>query len=466
MKKMLGVLLAGALLVQAAPAYAADNQDNLLKIISFDTVRQEILVRNPTIISGLYNYSDGMQSAGDMLSLLKQQEGLIDGNIFSLVHTNFKTEIISKMDFTQRLGTQVNALPDDIKDKFSNLLNSPVIAGIPDPVTVLLNQDESIIYGVATGKDSSDGDLWLVLFPAQTNLTLNVTDTSTVNIAPALEGVNLNLLTLYEAQISSLESQLKTVSAKKEDSWKSLLQIQQGQDQIIWGAQQLVLGYNDLDQQVQTLKTQRDVLQKQLEVGKLQIQLGLITALDQSSTESKIRDLDFALKSLADNEDGLRENLNVLLGQDIKTLLTIQPNSAPEMGIIQNLDYNNDLKKVLNQNFNIRLAGDTTSVRDYDNQQRKTELDFDKAFKNVSSNKEALEIEQGKLNDEKNKLAQAQLSYNLGVISDVALQAAKLPYQSELAKVKQSESNLLKAYTEYQWMVEGMDLSDVTSIQS
>lgn len=72
---------------------------------------------------------------------------------------------------------------------------------------------------------------------------------------------------------------------------------------------------------------------------------------------------------------------------------------------------------------------------------------------------EALALEQTKLKNEQVKLNNAELQQSVGMISGIALEASKLPYQNQLAKVKTAESNLLKSYTQYQWLLEGLNVA-------
>jgi len=461
MKKILGVVLAGALCLQGLPAAALADEAGKATALNFNQIKDEVLARNPLVASNWSKYSEGADGANDLESLLKQQESMLDASIAGIIQSYFSTQVLGKSAFSSRVSAQIAALPQPAQSSLTALLNSPVITGLADPVTALLSQDGSIIYGVATGKDASGSNMWLLVFPASPSVTLAIepgqseSDPATVNLGPALASANLNLITLYEAQISSLEAQLKSIRTQQDNLWKSTLQIEQGNDQIAWGAQQLFLTVANLDLQLTTLQTQRDLLQRQLEAAQLQVQLGLSTAVEQKGIAAKLRDLDFSIKSLQENEDYLKGSLNVLLGQDYDTKIKLSNIAAPAPADLQKMDFDQDLPKALEQSFAVRLAANDT---EREHQQRTVKAAFAQAFQTVQAKQEALALERAKLSDEEEKLGQAQLQYELGLLSTLAYEAAKLPYATQAAKVHAAEGDLLKAYTQYQWLLEGVNV--------
>ena len=461
MKKVLGVVLAGVLWFQALPAAALAGEANALTTLHFDQVKDEMLTRSPLIQSNWSKYHDGVDGADDLESVIKQQEGWLDASIAGIIQSYFTTQSLAKNEFTQRVSNQINLLPAEARPSLTALLNSSVLTGLADPVTALLSKDGTTVYGVATGKDSAGSNMWILVFPASPNTTLTVTTdvagAEKVDIGSALDAVNLNLINLYETQINSLEAQLKSIHSQQDNSWKSLLQVAQGNDQIVWSVQQLFLTTANLEQQLNALQSQRALLQRQLDAAKLQVQLGLSTNVEQKSVASKLRDLDFSIKSLAENEDNLKGNLNVLLGQEYDTALKLGEISAPDDADIKNMDFDKDLQTAIDQSYAVRLAGDDAA--DSDNQKRTVKSAFAQAYKNVLNKQEALAIERAKLSDEREKLDQAELQYNLGLISTLAFEAAKLPYETQAAKVHTAEGEMLKAYTQYRWLLEGVNVT-------
>lgn len=443
-KRLLSVLLAGALLYPAIPVRASEDTEPPLHTVSFTTIRAEVEARNPVLKVNTDDYSDGQDSAEAALKLIKQQESFVDTTIAGL--TNSAYFDVGTMNYAD--------LPEALKALIPSqkLTSVDVLTKKGDPAT---------IYGISTAMDSAGNPIWMILpqpGPTETTLVID-SGNSTVDLAPALSSMYLNIIGLYESQVRAIEAQYNTVADQKGQSWKNILQLKQGSDQLVWAAQQLLLSYAGLEDQIQTLSVQQELLLKQSEVGKLQLQLGLTTPIEQTNIEANLSDLNFAIKSLTQSQEMIKENLNILLGQDYNTPLTIDALPTWDSKKLGSVVYENDLEQALDKSFNVLLAYNEDNETRTEQQKRSLRGVFDQQSKDITLKVEALKLEQTKLENEQLKLNQANLQHRVGMISDITLAAAKLPYQTQFAKVETAEDNLLKVYTQYQWLLEGFNVA-------
>lgn len=476
MKRIMSLIMAGALLMQPVAALATDSQDTgVLSSISFDQLKQEVLDRNLTIKSTADKIDEGQNKINTGISGLKQLEAPLDANSDKILNY-----------FTTPKSTGVKAITASKSDLAAALTGTSIDQSkLPDPGYMLVSHDETTKYAFTIAKDANGKFLWMpnpnpaVQFPSaypsalgsslnvQTDLTPNYVDTSKINeqMISMLDYLNFNLLNLYQSQLMSIESQIQSLNSQADDNGVAEVQQSIVSDQIVWGAQQLYLTYNDLSAQADNLSHQLKLLQDQLTITKLQIQLGMATATEVKTTESKISDLAYGLHTLNENRNWIKGNLNTMLGQDFDTALTLASNPTVAESEVKAMDYDTDLDKAIAWNKEILLkvksASDTipdSVVEDIQNLKLKTKLDFDKAYQGLNDKLQALKNEQAKLALEQEKLDQAQLSYNLGLLAGIALEGAEISYENQKLKVSNAQTDVVKAYQQYQWLLQGTDL--------
>lgn len=272
----------------------------------------------------------------------------------------------------------------------------------------------------------------------------------------------LNYISLYNyvSQVSSLQTQIESLEDKRGDMWKSWLQVEQGKEQAIWGAQQLYLAYNGIAQTKDNLQTNVTLLQKKLTAQQLKESLGLAIHTDVTATELQIKELNMTLDKLNQSMDDLKGQLNVMLGQDFDTELTLSEPSSVSQSKLRAMDYEEDLDDALIQSYNVRLKEDSDEIKDAE---RSFTLAFHQAYQNVQDKKKALELEQLKLNNEQLKYDQNVLMNSLGLISSLDFEGLRSLYLTQVNKVKTAQQDVLQAYTSYDWMKKGLTVSNGAS---
>ncbi|UWG95913.1 TolC family protein [Dehalobacter sp. DCM] len=427
-KHILLILFCCMFLLQ--PVTALGDSDNDLHVLSFDMIEEEVQERNPVIANNQDEAVDGIAQIDDSIDALIQQEKMFDEMSASLI-----------ADFTT---IKVSSMP---KDSLLNMINSypeslPVDTnGLSDPVTILTSSTDPLL-GFVTGQDTNGADMWFLL-------------TMTAPQDLSLDYINFDSLKNYQLQIQSIENQIANMETQQDDSETLILQVEIGNSQIVWGVQQMFLTYIDLQQQLAGMQLNRKIQQKQVTLNNLKLDLGFITAQQCRTDESKLTDLDLTIASLEDNMASLLGNLNVSLGQDFDTPLTLKAAPEPDLEGIGSMDYDTDLDKALTNSILVRMEDSYTMQ---EQQRRETALDFDTRYKDVQEKVKTWNKEKDKLLSEQASYAISQKSFELGFISPLSLDIASQSVQKQLENKEKAKTDLLEAYTGYQWLLGGVKL--------
>ena len=380
----------------------ADTVAQQVMTLSFNDIKDEMMAHNPTVRANLDRIADAAQSLDDSIDLLNQAQ------------TGFQASVNSLIAFFSVPGkTGIRLGANGFVDGNGNPVVNPASPVIANPPT----QD---------------------------------------NITATLDYLNFNLLNLYQTQLSNINAQKSTLTTQRDNLWKSVLQTDMGNDQLVWGTQQLFLGYKALELQLQALQDNRTQLQDQLNVMKVRETLGMVTATDRRTLELQLNDLEATLKSLNDALTGLKGNLNLFLGQEYDSPLTVQDATPPDSAKLTAMDYDLDLATAKNNSLAARLQEETDKR---DTEIRQVRADFDKAFKDVQTKQDDLAREKMKLANEQVKWNQLQLKYQLGIVSLLELNSGQTTLNTQVRKVKTAGSDLLKSYTAYDWLLQGLAVS-------
>ncbi|MHB8125716.1 MAG: TolC family protein [Desulfitobacteriaceae bacterium] len=296
-----------------------------------------------------------------------------------------------------------------------------------------------------------------------------------------------------QASIAGINNSMEKLENTEEDTAQSVemakLQVEMGNQQIISGAQSLFFNSDALMLQQKGYENTLSYLNKKYEVVKLQKSLGLVSDLDESNFAQQIKDLNDALDQNKQNQDTICGQVNLMIGQDFNHPLELVSNAAVDEATINALDYQKDLASVMEKNYNIillqmsieakELALDHSEEMDgldsyaykaaqedlniavlsLDEGKRKLKQGFELAYKDVFDKLKTIKLEQSRLDNLKTKLNNAQLSNELGLISDLELRGVTVEYDGQVLKVQNAQEDVMKAYTTYQWMVKGISVS-------
>lgn len=421
MKKTLSTLLVGSMLLFPVPALATDST-NSIHSLSFNNLEQEMKDHSPLILNMGDSAATASSDLNDGINNLKlARDGLV-----SVV-----TPMLSGLGKTYVSGMTANDI---------TMPSAPLLTTIntidPTPASV-------------SGSDYN-------------NLANNINLNNNKMIGYTTSQAIYTQATILLNQINDLDAQITSLNDKQGDMWKSWLQVEQGKDQAIWGAQQAYLAFYGLYEQRDNLTTNINLLQKKLSVLQLKESLGMATHTDVVTVESQIKDLNMTLDQLNKGLDGMKSQLNVMLGQDFDTALQLQDPTTISQSQLNAMDYDQDLEDALIQSFNVRLLNDE-NIDKQDDAKRNFTLAFHNAYQDVQDKKKSLDLEQYKLTNEKTKYDQAVLMNSLGLLANLDFEGARSLYNTQVNKVSTAQQDLLKAYTAYDWMKKGLTISAAAS---
>lgn len=353
-----------------------------------------------------------------------------------VIHSLSFNKIEEKMKERSPLILNAN---DSIWEASSDL--SKAEDGLEEALNLLNTQKTTFMNEIATLSDK-------IANPA--------TSESDKAVYNSLLGVYQYLLGDLTMNIQTTENQIENIDEQQGDMWKSYLKVEQGEKQAIYGAQQIFLGYFNLAKTRDDLQNNLTLLQQKLKVLQLKESLGLVTHLEGVGVENQIKELSMTIDTLNQGLEAMIGQLNVMLGQDFDTELSLSEPSVVSQKDLRTMDYEEDLEDALDESYTVRLEEDSDKREDAE---RNFTLAFHQAYQNVQDKKKALELEQTKLNYEQIKFDQSTLMNSLGLLSNLDYEGARALYNAQVNKVKTAQLDLLQAYTAYDWMKKGLTVS-------
>ena len=297
----------------------------------------------------------------------------------------------------------------------------------------------------------------------------------------------------YQAQIASLGNSIESLENQSEDAEKSVeqakLNVEMVNQQILSGTENLFFTNDALTIQMQGIENNISYLNKKSEAITLQRTLGMVSELDVSTFDQQIKDLNYQLDMLKQQQETVRGQVNLMIGQDFNHPLELSTNLSVDKVEVAALNYTNDFKKTMDKSYSIKLQemeidakqlalehseesdgkdsyaykkaqadldAETTKLADVN---KKLKQEFDLAYNDIQDKLEASELEQSRLDNLKTKLSNAQLSNKLGLISNLDLTAATVEYDGQVLKAQNAQEDLMKTYTTYQWLLKGVSAS-------
>ncbi|HWQ71067.1 MAG TPA: TolC family protein [Desulfitobacteriaceae bacterium] len=254
-----------------------------------------------------------------------------------------------------------------------------------------------------------------------------------------------------------------------------------GRDTQVYLAQKNYLGYAALSPKLEEAKAQLDLLTKQQDIMKLKLNLGLATQANADEFEVNIENAKIGVATLERTMNDLKGSLNLALGQDYDNDLTLAPLPEPDWEKIHNLDYGQDLRDAKDNSYKLKLLNvdydskdneydraDTSSEEDkadlerdnlkvqINDMERKIEFAFDQAYKDLLAKEDAYEVASGNYQLNTTNWNFTKIKYDLGMISSLDYSDAENKYEVVQHQYQSAQQDVLEAYTDYQWAVEGL----------
>lgn len=264
---------------------------------------------------------------------------------------------------------------------------------------------------------------------------------------------NYLLVQHYQNQLQSVTSSLASLTAQKDSLWKSAIQLEQNTNRVITMAESAYLGYFALLQSRDKYVNNLAILQSNLAVMTLRQSLGIGTKAETAEAQTQVREMSAVVKAYNNQLTITKSQLNMMLGQDISTEITLTEPEAPEGSLLDSINYDSDQKNALTLSYNVQLAtGDAIQIEDA---KRSFTLAFKNTYVDIQNKREALSLQQEKLANEKVKYNLMSLKYSFGMISRMTLDNERYAYLAQQDVVKSAERDLLQSYTTYNWLKKG-----------
>ena len=234
------------------------------------------------------------------------------------------------------------------------------------------------------------------------------------------------------------------------------LQTEQGNYTIVWNMQKQYIAYNNNLQKLQANTAMQPLLEKKLAAVKLQKELGMVTDSDVVKAENDLKDLNSGINQLQQGILAIKQAFNICLAQPYDT--AIQIGEVPEVtdDQIAAIQADNDYKEALKKAYGVKVEDINKDTDKKNDEIRKFQNSFNRAYQNILDTQKTLKIEQGKMAKAETDMKTADLKFKLGMLSSLQYESAKSTYAAEQAALVQAENALSQVYQQYGWAKRGL----------
>ncbi len=277
---------------------------------------------------------------------------------------------------------------------------------------------------------------------------------------------------------SEIDTQMYALNPSTEEDMESTYkQFESIEQQIIWGAQSLYMAYIGLDITVEELQISKNSLETTIASLEKRFELGQISALDLSNVKINLININSALETLQYEQSKLLYDLNILIGRDYTTPLTLSGDITPDVDFLKEINFEEDFKTVLTYNYDYYTAKENADdAKDmnstYDSQASQNNYDmakinlqiqeqslkssFSKIYVQLAEKERLVSVEEEILANKALNVTAQELKFSHGTISLDELNTAKTEYDTQALKVKTAEYNYFVAIEQYKWALNGM----------
>jgi hypothetical protein len=259
---------------------------------------------------------------------------------------------------------------------------------------------------------------------------------------------------LLDVQKSALEGQKASYSSM--NIMNTLLNIDKGNNTVIWSMEVLYISYNAISYQLDDIYEKKSLATRQVEIVKLQEKLGMATELQVEEANNNFRSIELAYQSLTNSKKSILQQFNVNLGQDYDSELIIGQVPDISASQISSIDIGKDYESAKNLSYDYRLDANSKDS------ERKFKNSFYNAYQTILDKQSALEVEVSKMKTAESKWKITQLKYTLGLISKIQYESERSSYLSQNSTTEIAKDTLAQAYRQYGWAKRGLIFSAST----
>jgi len=227
---------------------------------------------------------------------------------------------------------------------------------------------------------------------------------------------------------------------------------------IVQAAQNVYIQYFETKDTLAKMEAQKPVAERNLGITNLRQQLGMATANDVAAARQQYNDLVNGISMVKRAHETIKQQLNLLLSQDISVNLQIGDLPLIPEYMITTINADSDYARAEGLSFTVkkmRLENDEKQ----DNAKRTFKSEFYKTYDDLKASWDTLKSEQAKYALEQEKYNISELKYKLGMISAIQRETAYSSLVAQGAAFGAAQRNLLKAYLTYGWACRGLTAS-------
>ncbi|UWG96970.1 TolC family protein [Dehalobacter sp. DCM] len=386
--------------------------------LEFSKIESAMRSYNPTVIALSSSYSKASNAMDD--TQLKNMQTVLGGQI-----------------------AQVNDTLDDATIDYT-----------ATPYTVTAVRSRYVVYDAANKCYLyQSGAGWTVINPTTVITAPQLTGIAADDASRNMDYQNYLLAMNYQSQLATISSSISSLTTQKNDLWKTAIQLEQNTDRVITMAESAYLGYFTILKNKNKYENNLAMLQANLKVMRLQESYGMVAKSKVAPLEVQVKELTATVTGLSSQLTACKQQINILLGQDMNTAITLTEITPVEASVLNGINYESDLTSAVAQSFDVRLAsGDYIQ---YEDAKRSFTLAFQNAFKDIQTKREALSLQQDKLVVAKKSYDVMTLKYKLGMVSKMTLDSERYAYLAQQDEVKAAERDVLQSVTTYNWLKKG-----------
>lgn len=279
------------------------------------------------------------------------------------------------------------------------------------------------------------------------------------------------LLSMMAGMMSSMSSMSSSAynTGDLDDQIENLtVQTAQAGAGLVNGAQQLFFTYYSLQDAMADLRAKRALLEENLALAKTQLNAGLGTPLAVKEVELSIAELDSGLAQMAIQGDNLLNNLKQLVGCPQERELILGAIPAPEREFLDGVDVSADIATARENSYSLRLEQlnykHTTATRqkslikiNIDAITEQVALTVITQYNKMLEANNTLLLEEQRLSVAAEKIKQARLQNQLGLLSEIMLQSEETSYKAQQDAVTSAMNSLFWEVENYKAIVAGLN---------
>lgn len=336
-------------------------------------------------------------------------------------------------------------------DVYSEEVNT---LGFEDIKPLMMDRNQTILTNLDAannaGRGSSSLDGMMEGFAAAKD---SFNEANVNNPDPTIRMIMLLLDTQY-ATLNMLGASFSSTSANVD------LNVEKGNDMMIYSMENLYLTYNALAEQMNVLQAKKKLVDKSVAVAKVQYSLNMITKTALDKVQSQANELDSAIGQLQDSQKKIVYQFNLGIGQEYNVNLELKENPSVTDEDLNMIRVDEDYADAIDNSFSIRLADDYDNILD---ETRKFKNDFYQAYNTILEKQKLLAVEKEKLTLAEQNIKFAEVRYKLGLISAIQLESEWSAFITQQAATRTAEYEVYRAYHQYEWAQRGLIMSSGTT---